>query len=63
MSDTKEYYRIAYKKYKAYCHLNVQEMRENEREVDFQMFSFEQFIKKVEEDPEFAKIWGYWNFV
>ena len=58
-----EYDKIAYKKYKAYCYLELEELWERGCEVDFQLPSFEQFVKRIDEDSEFAKIWGYWNFL
>lgn len=61
--NTAEYDKVAYKKYKAYCYLERQELIEKGCEVDFQMLSFKEFVKRVDEDPFFAKIWGYWNFI
>ena len=58
-----EYDKIAYKKYEAYCYAERAELLDRGCEVDFQMITLEQFIKKLDEDPEFAKIWGYWNFL
>jgi hypothetical protein len=60
---TDEYDKVAYKKYKAYGYLERQELVERGCEVDFQTPSFEQFVKRIDEDSEFAKIWGYWNFL
>lgn len=61
--NSEEYDKLAYKKYKAYCYLNRQELIEQGYEVDFQMISFEQFVKRINEDSTFAKVWGYWNFL
>ena len=58
-----EYDKIAYKKYESYCYAERAELLDRGCEVDFQMISFEQFIKRLDEDAEFAKIWGYWNFL
>lgn len=63
MNNTEEYDKVSYKKYKSYCILECQELRERGCEVDFQTLSFENFVKKVKEDSQFAKIWGYWNFL
>lgn len=61
--NTIEYDKIAYKKYKAYCYAERDELLERGCEVDFKMISFEQFMKKLNDDGEFAKVWGYWNFL
>lgn len=61
--NPEEYDKLAYKKYKAYCYLNRQELIEQGYEVDFQMISFEQFVNRIKEDSAFAKVWGYWNFL
>jgi hypothetical protein len=58
-----DYDKVAYKKYNAYCYLERAELIDKGYEVDFQMPSFEQFVKRLDEDSEFAKIWGYWNFL
>jgi hypothetical protein len=63
MNNIESYDMVAYKKYETYCRLNVQELREKGCDVDFQMISFETFRKKLNEDSEFAKVWGYWNFL
>lgn len=65
MNNTAEYDKIAYKKYEAYCRLNREEMREMypDADIDFQLLSFDGFLKKIKEDTEFSKVWGYWNFV
>ena len=46
MSNTEEYDKVTYKKYKLYCLLERQELVERGCEVDFQMISFENFVKK-----------------
>ena len=61
--NTIEYDKVSYKKYKAYCYLELQELVEGGADVDFQMISFDNFLKKMKEDSEFAKVWGYWNFI
>jgi hypothetical protein len=58
-----EYDKLSYKKYKHYCFLEREELVENGCDVDFQLMSLEEFIKKINEDSEFAKVWGYWNFI
>jgi hypothetical protein len=61
--NTTEYDKVAYKKYKAYCYLEKMELLESGAEVDCQPVSFEQFLKRINEDARFAKVWGYWNFI
>jgi hypothetical protein len=62
---TDEYDRLAYKKYVAYCDLERQEFWEKHphADLDFQVMSFEKFKQTLDENPEFARVWGYWNFV
>jgi hypothetical protein len=62
-NNIEEYDMVAYKKYEAYCLLNRQELLDKGCEVDFQIISFEKFRKRLDENPEFAKVWGYWNFL
>ena len=61
--NTIEYDKVSYKKYKAYSYIEREELVENGADVDFQMLSFDGFLKKMKEDAEFAKVWGYWNFI
>lgn len=61
--NTTEYDKVSYKKYKAYWHMERQELVESGADVDFQILSFDEFLKKIKEDSEFAKVWGYWNFI
>ena len=61
--NTDEYDKIAYKKYKAFCYLEREELIDRGCEVDFQMISFEEFVEKLNADAKFAKVWGYWNFL
>jgi hypothetical protein len=61
--NTTEYDKVSYKKYKAYCLMERQELVDNGADVDFQMISFDEFLKKMKEDSKFAKVWGYWNFI
>ena len=61
--NTTEYDKVSYKKYKAYSYIEREELVENGADVDFQMLSFDKFLEKIKEDSEFAKVWGYWNFI
>lgn len=61
--NTKEYDKVAYKKYKAYCLLEWEELVKKGCDVECRIPTFEEFMKRIKEDSEFAKVWGYWNFL
>jgi hypothetical protein len=63
MNNTIEYDKISYKKYQFFCQKEREELIEKGADVDFQMLSFNDFVKRIEENSEFARIWGYWNFI
>ena len=60
-----QYDELSYKKYKAFCYLEREELRDENpyADIDFQLLSFGDFVKRLDEDPKFAEVWGYWNFI
>lgn len=61
--NTTEYDKVAYKKYEAFRYIERRELIEQGCDVDFPKVSFEQFMNEINTNSEFAKVWGYWNFI